>query len=121
MDGVTPAANGAVTRPSANSPLAGQNNDRMREEFNNARTYVSQVKRKFLQQPHIYKEFLNILRDFHSQGTDIAAVISKVVTLFEGHPDLVEGFAQFLPEGYSMPAAEPRDAAMADVAMPDLP
>ncbi len=62
--------------------------------------YLDQVKMEFCGHPHIYNEFLDIMKTFKSQVIDTPGVICRVVTLFHGNTRLVLGFNTFLPEGY---------------------
>eukprot|EP01105_Mastigella_eilhardi_P019843 TRINITY_DN4688_c0_g1_i3.p1 TRINITY_DN4688_c0_g1~~TRINITY_DN4688_c0_g1_i3.p1 ORF type:complete len:261 (-),score=78.96 TRINITY_DN4688_c0_g1_i3:31-813(-) len=66
-------------------------------EIEQARNYVRKVKSRFHDQPQIYKQFLEILHSYHTEHHSMADVHSSVVCLFAGHPDLVSGFADFLP------------------------
>jgi len=67
-----------------------------------ALSYLDQVKLQFGSQPHVYNEFLDIMKEFKSQTIDTPGVISRVSTLFKGHPDLIVGFNTFLPPGYKI-------------------
>lgn len=62
--------------------------------------YLDQVKSKFNDQPVVYNQFLDIMKEFKSQSLDTPGVIAKVSTLFRGHTDLIVGFNTFLPPGY---------------------
>ena len=62
--------------------------------------YLDQVKMEFGDHPHIYNEFLDIMKTFNSQAIDTPGVIRRIVTLFHGNKRLVLGFNTFLPEGY---------------------
>ena len=62
--------------------------------------YLDQVKSKFQDQPFVYNQFLDIMKEFKSQTLDTPGVIAKVSTLFRGHTDLIVGFNTFLPPGY---------------------
>ena len=59
-----------------------------------------QVKMEFGDRPHIYNEFLDIMKTFKSQAIDTPGVIRRVASLFHGNKRLVLGFNTFLPEGY---------------------
>jgi paired amphipathic helix protein Sin3a len=50
--------------------------------------------------PYIYSQFLDIMKDFKSQAIDTPGVITRVSNLFEGRPELIQGFNTFLPQGY---------------------
>jgi paired amphipathic helix protein Sin3a len=83
-----------------------------------ALTYLDAVKNQFVEQPDVYNNFLDIMKDFKSQvyvvydfcltlaewrlfpRIDTPGVIERVSTLFRGHNDLIQGFNTFLPAGY---------------------
>uniref|UniRef100_A0A671Q2R8 Paired amphipathic helix protein Sin3a n=1 Tax=Sinocyclocheilus anshuiensis TaxID=1608454 RepID=A0A671Q2R8_9TELE len=75
----------------------------------NALSYLDQVKLQFGNQPQVYNDFLDIMKEFKSQSIDTPGVISRVSQLFKGHPDLIMGFNTFLPPGYKIesPALTP--------------
>ena len=86
-----------------------------------ALSYLDNVKNQFSDQPRVYNEFLDIMKDtgqkhieificyvfityfkvevmflsyvkeFKSQSTDTPGVIQRVTQLFQGHPDLIIG------------------------------
>jgi len=68
--------------------------------------YMDQVKIEFGDHPHIYNEFLEIMKKFKTQGIDTIGVINRVRRLFHGHIDLVLGFNTFLPVGYKIEMKE---------------
>ena len=68
--------------------------------LNDALSYLDQVKVRFVHQPDVYNQFLDIMKDFKSQAIDTPGVIDRVSTLFTGHPELIQGFNTFLPPGY---------------------
>ena len=63
-----------------------------------ARVYVKKIKNRFVNQPHIYKSFLDILHTFHREKHSIQEVYTQVAALFRDHPDLLGEFAHFLPD-----------------------
>ena len=67
-----------------------------------ALSYLDQVKFKFNNQPQVYNDFLDIMKEFKSQSIDTPGVIQRVSTLFKGHPELIVGFNTFLPPGYKI-------------------
>lgn len=67
-----------------------------------ALSYLDQVKVQFSGDPHVYNQFLDIMKDFKSQAIDTPGVIRRVSTLFTGHPNLISGFNTFLPPGYKI-------------------
>lgn len=64
--------------------------------------YLDQVKVEFGDRPHIYNEFLDIMKTFKTQQIDTPGVIRRVSNLFQGNRRLVLGFNTFLPEGYKI-------------------
>jgi len=63
-----------------------------------ARYYVKKIKNRFVNQQHIYKNFLEILHTFHREKHSIQEVYTQVAALFRDHPDLLSEFAHFLPD-----------------------
>ncbi|KAL6715952.1 Transcriptional regulatory protein sin3 [Lecanora helva] len=77
--------------------------------LNDALSYLDQVKVRFVQQPDVYNQFLDIMKDFKSQAIDTPGVIDRVSSLFAGHPELIQGFNTFLPPGYRIECGTPDD------------
>eukprot|EP00117_Sycon_ciliatum_P016959 scpid21185/ scgid16167/ Paired amphipathic helix protein Sin3a; Histone deacetylase complex subunit Sin3a; Transcriptional corepressor Sin3a len=77
-----------------------QNFQRLKVE--DALSYLDQVKLQFANQPQVYNDFLDIMKEFKSQTIDTPGVIQRVSTLFSGHPELIVGFNTFLPPGYKI-------------------
>jgi len=46
-----------------------------------------------------YQGFIDVLKDFKAERADIRETIRRIIALFQGHPELIEGFAEFLPPG----------------------
>ncbi|CZS84664.1 unnamed protein product [Fusarium graminearum] len=70
-----------------------------------ARDYVEEVKVAFLDRPHVYRRFLDILSDYNSNVLDLKSVVHEVRDLFVGtnHENLssmMVGFSRFLPSGF---------------------
>lgn len=63
---------------------------------------IFKVKYKFGNQPQVYNDFLDIMKEFKSQSIDTPGVIQRVSNLFKGHPELIVGFNTFLPPGYKI-------------------
>ncbi|XP_031694705.1 paired amphipathic helix protein Sin3a-like isoform X2 [Anarrhichthys ocellatus] len=78
----------------------GQQFQRLKVE--DALSYLDQVKLQFGNQPQVYNDFLDIMKEFKSQSIDTPGVISRVSQLFKAHPDLIVGFNTFLPPGYKI-------------------
>lgn len=77
--------------------------------LNDALSYLDQVKVEFSGNPHVYNQFLDIMKDFKSQAIDTPGVIRRVSTLFTGHPNLIQGFNTFLPPGYRIECGTAED------------
>ncbi|XP_076284809.1 SIN3 transcription regulator family member A isoform X4 [Lasioglossum baleicum] len=73
-----------------------------RLKVEDALSYLDQVKYKFNDQPQVYNDFLDIMKEFKSQSIDTPGVITRVSHLFKGHPELIVGFNTFLPPGYKI-------------------
>ncbi|XP_022658802.1 paired amphipathic helix protein Sin3a-like [Varroa jacobsoni] len=73
-----------------------------RLKVEDALSYLDLVKYKFGSQPHVYNDFLDIMKEFKSQSIDTPGVIQRVSNLFRGHPELIVGFNTFLPPGYKI-------------------
>ena len=73
-----------------------------RLKVEDALSYLDQVKFKFGNQPQVYNDFLDIMKEFKSQSIDTPGVIARVSCLFKGHPELIVGFNTFLPPGYKI-------------------
>ena len=54
---------------------------------------------EFSDKPHIYNEFLEIMKNFKAQTINTPGVIERVKNLFRGYNKLILGFNTFLPEG----------------------
>ncbi|QPC61944.1 hypothetical protein HYE67_004175 [Fusarium culmorum] len=73
----------------------------------NGLDYVEKVRVAFLDRPHVYRRFLEIMSDYASKvfRLDLKGVVHEVRDLFAGtnHEDLssiMVGFSRFLPSGY---------------------
>ncbi|XP_071141100.1 paired amphipathic helix protein Sin3a-like isoform X1 [Mytilus edulis] len=82
--------------------VQGQQQQFQRLKVEDALSYLDQVKLQFGNQPQVYNDFLDIMKEFKSQSIDTPGVISRVSNLFKGHPDLIVGFNTFLPPGYKI-------------------
>ncbi|KAH9739826.1 Paired amphipathic helix protein Sin3-like 2 [Citrus sinensis] len=67
-------------------------------EFEEAITFVNKIKKRFHNDEHVYKSFLEILNMYRKEHKDINEVYSEVASLFEDHADLLEEFTRFLPD-----------------------
>eukprot|EP00127_Corallochytrium_limacisporum_P001852 Clim_evm7s88 gene=Clim_evmTU7s88 len=95
-----PGPNGAPPGPPA---AQGQGKGAVqRLKVEDALGYLDRVKMQFENQPHVYNQFLDTMKEFKSQAIDTPGVIRRVSTLFEGHPELITGFNTFLPPGFQI-------------------
>ncbi|KAB8596070.1 hypothetical protein FH972_025781 [Carpinus fangiana] len=95
----------------ANLPMSAQQQGMEKRgpvEFNHAIDYVNKIKTRFAAQPEIYKQFLEILQTYQRESKHIQEVYKQVTHLFNGAPDLLQDFKQFLPD---TPAAAKQQGA----------
>ncbi|XP_030553614.2 paired amphipathic helix protein Sin3-like 2 isoform X1 [Rhodamnia argentea] len=74
-------------------------------EFEEAISFVNKIKKRFQNDEHVYKSFLEILNMYRKEHKDINEVYSEVASLFEDHADLLEEFTRFLPDNSATPLA----------------
>ncbi|KAF1989574.1 hypothetical protein K402DRAFT_390535 [Aulographum hederae CBS 113979] len=86
--------------------------------LNDALSYLDQVKVQFSDQPQVYNQFLDIMKDFKSGAIDTPGVIQRVSTLFSGNPSLIQGFNTFLPPGYKIECGTEDDPSVIRVTTP---
>ena len=98
--GLGGGGNGPGGGGSGNSSSGSAQFQRLKVE--DALSYLDQVKYKFGNQPQVYNDFLDIMKEFKSQSIDTPGVIARVSQLFRGHPELIVGFNTFLPPGYKI-------------------
>ncbi|GFO40615.1 paired amphipathic helix protein sin3a [Plakobranchus ocellatus] len=96
-----------VNQPLTSAPMSGGGQQQQQQQFQrlkveDALSYLDQVKLQFGNQPQVYNDFLDIMKEFKSQTIDTPGVINRVSNLFKGHPDLIVGFNTFLPPGYKI-------------------
>ncbi|KAI8150039.1 hypothetical protein BJV82DRAFT_585571 [Fennellomyces sp. T-0311] len=75
-------------------------------EFNHAINYVNKIKNRYAGDPETYKQFLEILQTYQKERKPIQEVYQHVQYLFNGAPDLLHEFKQFLPEITGQPAPD---------------
>nr|CAD7400897.1 unnamed protein product [Timema poppensis] len=95
-------ANPTVTTTGISQQQQSQQQQFQRLKVEDALSYLDQVKYKFGNQPQVYNDFLDIMKEFKSQSIDTPGVIQRVSNLFKGHPELIVGFNTFLPPGYKI-------------------
>ncbi|XP_030387063.1 uncharacterized protein LOC115633731 isoform X2 [Scaptodrosophila lebanonensis] len=95
--------NGPGSGGGGSTPPQGQSgNATPRLKVEDALSYLDQVKYQYADQPQIYNNFLDIMKEFKSHCIDTPGVIERVSTLFKGHTELIYGFNMFLPPGYKI-------------------
>ncbi|KAK4783135.1 hypothetical protein SAY86_007509 [Trapa natans] len=67
-------------------------------EFDEAINFVNKIKKRFQNDEHVYKAFLDILNMYRKEHKDINEVYHEVAELFDDHPDLLDEFMRFLPD-----------------------
>ncbi|XP_044017555.1 paired amphipathic helix protein Sin3a-like [Aphidius gifuensis] len=67
-----------------------------------ALSYIDQVKYTFIDQPQVYYDFLDVMKDFKCQKINASDALTRVNYLFENHPQLIGGFNIFLPPGHGI-------------------
>lgn len=70
--------------------------------FDTALSFVYQIKNRFAHQPEVYRKVLDTFNDYQSKAIDINETVDRVLRLYAGHPDLIQGFKTFLPQGYEI-------------------
>ncbi|XP_053677519.1 uncharacterized protein LOC128727615 [Anopheles nili] len=102
--GVLPGGGNVSQGPPPPPPQGQAQLQRLKVE--DALSYLDQVKFRFGNQPQVYNDFLDIMKEFKSQSIDTPGVIQRVSNLFRGHPELIVGFNTFLPPGYKIEVQE---------------
>jgi len=50
----------------------------------------------------MYKKFLDILNEYQKDKYDLTETMRRISGIFAGYPDLIQGFDDFTPPGYSV-------------------
>eukprot|EP00761_Pharyngomonas_kirbyi_P006887 gb/GECH01006896.1/.p1 GENE.gb/GECH01006896.1/~~gb/GECH01006896.1/.p1 ORF type:complete len:585 (+),score=149.12 gb/GECH01006896.1/:1-1755(+) len=90
----------APSSSSASSSASSSSSSHRHLKVEDAMAYLEEVKRQFINQPQVYNQFLDIMKDFKAQTIDTPGVIARVSSLFKGYRTLILGFNTFLPPGY---------------------
>jgi len=83
-------------------------------EFDHAIMYVTNIKKRFANQPITYHTFLEILHTYQKEQRGIKEVLEQVSSLFADHPDLLREFTFFLPDAVQEQAKERLSRAAAE-------
>ncbi|GMP51063.1 hypothetical protein CsSME_00017440 [Camellia sinensis var. sinensis] len=67
-------------------------------EFEEAISFVNKIKKRFQNDDHVYKSFLEILNMYRKEHKGITEVYHEVVVFFSDHSDLLDEFTRFLPD-----------------------
>ncbi len=68
---------------------------------------MSQIRKRFKHSPKTYQQFLNILQNYQEEQKTVKEVYEQVQRLFQGHNDLLQEFARFLPDPDAPSPQEP--------------
>ena len=83
-------------------------------EFDHAIMYVTNIKKRFANQPRTCHTFLEILHTYQKEQRGIKEVLEQVSSLFVDHPDLLREFTFFLPDAVQEQAKERLSRAAAE-------
>jgi hypothetical protein len=70
--------------------------DRRQQEL---AAFITQVKVVFKDNKEKYNKFLQVIQNFKDQKINTSSYIEIGIKLFKGHPHLLLGFSNFLPDG----------------------
>ncbi|XP_058775144.1 paired amphipathic helix protein Sin3-like 4 [Vicia villosa] len=62
-----------------------------------AKEYLGKVKTRFQSQLYVYDIFLAIMSMYRNKDKSLEEIYEMVVSIFKDHPDLIDGFMNFLP------------------------
>ncbi|KAI3761948.1 hypothetical protein L1987_52371 [Smallanthus sonchifolius] len=74
-------------------------------EFEEAISYVNKIKKRFQNDDHVYKSFLDILNMYRKEHKGINEVYHEVAALFDDQPDLLDEFTRFMPDASAAASA----------------
>lgn len=109
--GTTQQAVGQPMPPRKPQPVQQQH---QAVEFDHAISYVTNIKKRFANDPGTYHAFLEILHTYQKEQRGIKEVLEQVAALFADHPDLLKEFTFFLPDAVQEQAKERLHRAAAD-------
>jgi paired amphipathic helix protein Sin3a len=107
---------GQPTPPRQSQPVQQQQQQQQHQavEFDHAISYVTNIKKRFANDPGTYHAFLEILHTYQKEQRGIKEVLEQVAALFADHPDLLKEFTFFLPDAVQEQAKERLHRAAAD-------
>lgn len=100
--------------PQQAPPPAQQQQQHQAVEFDHAISYVTNIKKRFANDPGTYHAFLEILHTYQKEQRGIKEVLEQVAALFADHPDLLKEFTFFLPDAVQEQAKERLHRAAAE-------
>ncbi|KFY65655.1 hypothetical protein V496_02424 [Pseudogymnoascus sp. VKM F-4515 (FW-2607)] len=62
-------------------------------------SYVHQIELRFVDRPDIYHTFHRVLEDVKCQPINNVEAVKSISELLAGHPDLLQGFQTYMPQG----------------------
>ncbi|KAJ2926794.1 hypothetical protein H1R20_g10319, partial [Candolleomyces eurysporus] len=112
----------SLSKPRSASPVKEQKPSRSHYRplnVTDALTYLEEVKVQFADQPDVYNQFLDIMKEFKNEQIDTLGVIKRIPQAFHGHPALIQGFNTFLPAGYLIECSiDAHDSSLITVTTP---
>ncbi|CAL8119577.1 unnamed protein product [Orchesella dallaii] len=63
-------------------------------------SFLEHMEQRYHQNPQTCRDFLDIMKDVKSKRIDNQGLIDRVTDLFQGDPEMLKGFAVFLPPEY---------------------
>ncbi|PPR01641.1 hypothetical protein CVT26_013124 [Gymnopilus dilepis] len=85
-----------------------------------ALAYLDAIKACFQDQPQVYNDFLDLMKEFKQNRIDTLGVVLRVSHMFRGHQTLIEHFNMFLPTGYRIECSTgPHEDGIVTVTIPD--
>jgi hypothetical protein len=119
----TPAEPQVVRAPvQQKAPAAPASVPQKQLKVEDALGYLERVKSTFADNPKVYSDFLDIMKDFKNKSIDTPGVIRRVSQLFgHAHTELILQFNTFLPVGYKIDPQDlmdPNHAAFCPIVLP---
>lgn len=68
----------------------------MTQGTQDAMNYLDGVKKRFEDEPIVYKEFISLMTEVAANKTQSSGAISKIKVLFRGHEDLLRGLDEYI-------------------------
>ena len=117
----------SASNPAAGPELVKASQQERHLSIHDALEYLDTIKAQFANEPEVYNNFLDIMKDFKGKRRvpllhvavklyrsgrtdrvsdvrhnrlDTPGVIERVANLFHGYPNLLRGFNVFLPDGF---------------------